>query len=268
MRHGKQCIACPFVRDVHYSAEVTVDLRPLGLEVRKARKRRNLTMKDLAEASGVSERFLSDLERGVGNISIARLADVARAIGFKLSDLVSALDEAVQPASLVALIGLRGAGKSTIGAAVAGRLGLPFLELDREVESAAGLPLAQIFEIHGQAYYRRLEREVLSRALTAPAKGAVMAAGGGLVGDKHTWEILRRHARTVWLKARPEDHYARVMAQGDLRPMRNRPAAMAELRALLASREPRYGEADLTVDTSHLGVEESVERIVRWCKSA
>jgi XRE family aerobic/anaerobic benzoate catabolism transcriptional regulator len=239
------------------------DLSILGREVRAARQKRGLTIKGLADVSGISERFLSDLERGRGNISIVRLLEVSRALGVPLGQLVAPLDQGSERA-VIALVGLRGAGKSTIGAAVARRLGTPFLELDQEIEAAAALPLAQIFEIHGDRYYRRLEREVLTRALERVDEGAVIAAGGGLVSDRQSWDLLRQSARTVWLRAKPEDHYARVMAQGDLRPMKNRPAAMAELRSLLASREPRYAEAELTIDTSHLGLEASIDRVLRF----
>jgi XRE family transcriptional regulator, aerobic/anaerobic benzoate catabolism transcriptional regulator len=241
-----------------------LDLRPLGRAVREQRQRRSLTIRDLAERSGLSERFVSDLERGRGNISIARLASVSEALGVPVSSLASALDKSSPSSEFIALVGLRGAGKSTIGARLAERLGVRFIELDREIEAAAALPLAQIFELHGEAYYRRLERELLDRFLSAKGKGAVIAVGGGFVGDREAWAELKRGTRTVWLKARPEDHYARVMAQGDLRPMKNRPAAMAELRALLAAREPAYREADLVVDTSALGLEGSIERIADW----
>jgi XRE family aerobic/anaerobic benzoate catabolism transcriptional regulator len=238
-----------------------IDLGPLGAAVRQARTGRGWTLKGLAERSGLSERFLSDLERGRGNISIARLAEVARTLGVPVAELVAALDAAA-PArpGMITLVGLRGAGKSTLGAALAGRLGRPFVELDQEVEALAGLPLSQIFEIHGETYYRRLEREAIERLLTEAEPG-VVAAGGGVVTHPESWTLLKRFTRTVWLRARPEQHYRRVMAQGDLRPMRNRPAAMAELRSLLAARERFYAEASATVDTSSLDVAAAVEAL-------
>lgn len=235
-----------------------LDLRPLGAGVRTARKARGWTIRSLADRCGLSERFVSDLERGVGNISIGKLHAVSVALDVPLQTLVAPLDVEAAPAPdavrTVALIGLRGAGKSTVGALAAGKAGVPFIELDDSVEAAAGLPLPQIFEIHGEAYYRRLERELLTGVVVQPAAPAVIAVGGGVVTDPESWRLLRAHARTVWLKASPPEHYRRVMAQGDLRPMKNRPAAMAELRALLAAREQHYREADLTVDTSTTGV--------------
>jgi XRE family aerobic/anaerobic benzoate catabolism transcriptional regulator len=240
-----------------------LDLRVLGETVRAERQRMGLSLRALADAAGLSERFVSDLERGHGNISIARLAQVADALGVGLAALVAPLDALRRPARrrIVALVGLRGAGKSTIGAALAERLSARFVELDQAIEARAALPLAQVFEIHGESYYRRLELGVLVELLERARGATVIATGGGLVGHDEAWRLLRREARTVWLRASPEDHYARVIAQGDLRPMKNRPSAMAELRALLAAREPRYGEAELVVDTSALGVAGSVAAI-------
>jgi len=245
-----------------------VDLLPLGAEVRRLRQARGLTLRELALAAGLSERFLSDLERGVGNIAIARLFAVAEALEVPIAALVAPLDKLRDDTKkkAIALVGLRGAGKSTIGPLLAAKLGHRFVELDRAVEARAGLPLGQIFEIHGEGYYRRLERESLLEALDhgPRARGVVIATGGGVVTDPDSWSLLQKKTRTVWLKARPEEHYARVMAQGDSRPMKNRPAAMLELRALLASREPRYAESDLTVDTGALGLEGAVDRVADW----
>jgi XRE family aerobic/anaerobic benzoate catabolism transcriptional regulator len=243
------------------------DLRALGDAVRDVRTDRGLTQRELADRSGVSLRFLSDLEAGRGNISIARLLEVARALEVQLVDLVAPLDRAAIRTSLdrpLALVGLRGAGKSTIGAQVAELLKAPFVELDLAIEEAAGLPLSQIFEIHGDSYYRRLERAAVERLIKKGARPSVVAAGGGIVMHTEAWPLLKRRARTVWLRAKPEEHYQRVMEQGDLRPMQNRPAAMAELHSILELRSPRYAEAELTVDTSALGLDGSVARIVRW----
>lgn len=256
------------------------ELRALGDHVRRLRRSRGLTLETLADQAGLSPRFLSDLERGRGNISIGRLLKVARALEASIAELVAPLDEppapaavagssrrsrAEQPRPKIALIGLRGAGKSTIGKRAAERLRVPFVELDLEIETAAGVPLPQIFEIYGEAYYRRMEREVLSRVLEESKAGAIIATGGGIVMDKESWKTLKRATRTVWLKARPEEHLSRVAAQGDLRPMKNRPSAMAELRALLASRAEVYREADVVVDTSSLGLEDAVGRV---CEAA
>jgi XRE family aerobic/anaerobic benzoate catabolism transcriptional regulator len=240
---------------------LVLDLSPLGDAVRASRQARAFTLRDLAETSGLSIRFLSDLERGRGNISIAKLAEVARALDVPLSDLVSPLDRESNTAPSIALVGLRGAGKSSIGAAVAKELGVRFVELDAEIEAAAALPLDQIFEIHGEAYYRRLEREVLTRVLSS-GRRAVIATGGGIVTDPESWRRLRQKTKTVWLRAAPEAHYQRVMAQGDLRPMKNRPSAMAELRALLTARAPLYAEAEVTIDTTKLGVDDAVDAVL------
>jgi XRE family aerobic/anaerobic benzoate catabolism transcriptional regulator len=162
---------------------------------------------------------------------------------------------------MVALLGLRGAGKSTIGPKLAERLGLPFVELDRVIEQAAGLSLAELFELHGEAYYRRLERETLGTLLSGG--GVVVATGGSLVSDRETYQMLRERATTVWLRARPEDHFSRVLTQGDRRPMAAHPHAMSELKALLAARERLYAQADHTVDTSALTVDAAVDELAR-----
>jgi XRE family aerobic/anaerobic benzoate catabolism transcriptional regulator len=163
---------------------------------------------------------------------------------------------------VVALVGLRGAGKSTIGRALAQRLGVAFVELDGLVEKQAGLPLAAIFQLHGEAYYRRLAREVLSRFLAETA-AAVIATGGGIVTDPPSFKLLQKRSRTVWLQASPEDHWQRVLEQGDVRPGAASPHAQEELRALLKSREPLYSQAELAVDTSRLGIDGAVEEIAR-----
>jgi XRE family aerobic/anaerobic benzoate catabolism transcriptional regulator len=163
-------------------------------------------------------------------------------------------------APTIALLGLRGAGKTTIGRKLARRLRLPFVELDQRIEQAAGLTLPEIFALHGEAYYRRLERETLERVLDEGP--LVLATGGGLPTSPDTWTLLKRRARTVWLKARPEDHWNRVVQQGDKRPMADNPQAMAELRRLLAAREPLYAEADETIDTSKLDTEQVSRSLV------
>jgi XRE family aerobic/anaerobic benzoate catabolism transcriptional regulator len=230
-------------------------LLALGRRVRALRRDRRWTLERASEASGISVRFLADVEAGRGNISVSRLSVLAKALGRPPADLLA------EPGpERVALLGLRGAGKSTVGAALAKRLGVPFVELDAVVEEAAGLPLAEVFAVHGEAAYRRLEREALERFL-AEGRPAVLAAGGGLVTDPETYGLLRRSCTTVWLRARPEEHMLRVSRQGDLRPMARRSDAMAELTALLAARAPLYAEADHVVDTSGLPVERVVERV-------
>lgn len=231
-------------------------LQEVGDRVRHRREALSLTQRQLAERSALSVRFLAQLERGEGNISLSRFAAVAAALGVTPAELLA--DSHASPGQakkpIVALLGLRGAGKSSVGARLARRWGVPFVELDALIERAAGLSLAEIFELHGEAYYRRLERETLRRFLD-DASGAVIATGGSIVNDRDTWRLLRERAVTVWLKARPEDHWNRVLQQGDQRPMAENPHAFAELRALLTAREPLYAGARHVVDTSRTDVE-------------
>jgi XRE family aerobic/anaerobic benzoate catabolism transcriptional regulator len=161
---------------------------------------------------------------------------------------------------VVALLGLRGAGKSTVGKRLARRLRLPFVELDRKIEEAAGLSLAEIFALHGEDYYRRLEKDTLTRLLDE-RRPMILACGGGLVTAGDTWALLRRRALTVWLRAQPEDHWNRVVQQGDRRPMSDHPQAMSELRRLLRARDPLYAEAAHVVDTSRLSSDEAAQAV-------
>lgn len=263
----------------------------VGLRVREARERRGWSRKLLAERSGVSLRFLGDLEAGRGNISILRLADVARPLDLSLDRLLSEhgdrvwglferihslehselerLEEHVSGLSVssplsgevLALLGVRGAGKSTVGRRVADSLGWTFVELDARVEEAAGLSLAQLFAIHGEPYYRQVEHEVLGELL-AGASRVVVATGGSLVTHSEAWALLRRRAQTVWLRADAQDHWERVIAQGDHRPMERNPQAFSQLESLLAERAPLYQQASGTVETSGRGVEAVVDDVL------
>ncbi len=277
-------------------------LASLGALVRALREQRGLTRRELALGSGLSERFLADLESGFGNISVARFSQLARALGSRAGSLLAAAEGGEAPAApaisqlvheavapylaglsrddltevqrwlrarfgpqtvpIIALLGLRGAGKSSVGLRLAERLGVPFVELDELVEKAAGLSLAGLFSLHGEAYYRRLAREVLARLL-AEGEPAVLATGGSVVTDREAFRLLQKRCRTVWLQASPEDHWERVLQQGDVRPSANSPHARDELRALLKAREPLYAQAELSVDTSRLGLEGSVEEVVK-----
>jgi XRE family aerobic/anaerobic benzoate catabolism transcriptional regulator len=234
-------------------------LADLGRRLRELRNERGWTLRELAARCGLSTRFLVQLESGTGNISVRNLTSLAAALGSTPATLLSGPGgEAELP--VIALLGLRGAGKTTIGRKLARRLRAPFVELDQKVEQAAGLPLPELFRLHGEGYYRRLEHETLERLL-AHERSFVVATGGGLVTSAETWSLLRRRALTIWLRARPEDHWNRVVQQGDRRPMAEHPAAMAELRRLLASRESLYAQATHTVDTSRLGVDGAVRAI-------
>lgn len=232
-------------------------LRELGHRVRARRLQRELSQERLAEIAGLSPRFLSQLESGRGNISIRRLHDLARALEVPLEELVRTDDDQ----RVIALIGLRGSGKTTIGRKLARALKRPFVELDRLIEEEAGLGLGEIFALHGEAYYRRLEREVLGRFLSS-GRTAVLASGGGVVTDRATFDLLKRGALTVWLKARPEDYLRRVDAQGDRRPMAGRADPLAELRSMLRDREPLYAEAKISIDTTQMTTEEITRAIL------
>jgi XRE family transcriptional regulator, aerobic/anaerobic benzoate catabolism transcriptional regulator len=232
----------------------------LARRARELRAEHGLTLKELARRSGLSPRFLVQVESGHGNISVRKLAGLAAALGTTAAGLLAGLGDRGARLPLVALLGLRGAGKSTVGRRLARRLRVPFVELDRRVEEAAGLTLSEIFALHGEDYYRRLERDALAR-LIAEARPLVLATGGGLVASRITYSTLLRRTLTVWLRASPEDHWNRVVQQGDRRPMADHPQAMAELRRLLQSREPLYARAAHTVDTSGRDPEAVVDAV-------
>jgi XRE family transcriptional regulator, aerobic/anaerobic benzoate catabolism transcriptional regulator len=269
-------------------------LRRLGERVRETRARRGMTRKILARHSGVSERYLAQLESGQGNASIVLLRQIAEAMGMKLADLVR--DEGERPVELalltealarlapadlararrllgeafgavaaerrqrIALIGLRGAGKSTLGRRLADAQGVPFVELDREIERLSGMPLGEIFDLSGQAAFRRYERRCLETVLERHG-AAVIATGGSLVSEPATFGLLLSTCFTVWLTAAPEEHMGRVVAQGDLRPMAGNAEAMDDLRRILAGRAELYAKADVTVETAGCTIEESFARL-------
>jgi XRE family aerobic/anaerobic benzoate catabolism transcriptional regulator len=234
-------------------------LARLGERVRAWRTEHGMTRKQLSSASGVSERYLAQLEAGEGNISVLLLRKVARAMGVSVERLVREDDGGAKP---VALVGLRGAGKSTLGAKLAATLNVPFVELDREVEKEAGAPLAEVFAMYGQDAFRRFERRALERVLSEHPR-AVIATGGSLVTDPGTYELLLERCRCVWLKASAQEHMSRVLAQGDVRPFKGRSAALDEIRKLLADRERLYGRASAAVDTSGKAVRQCLAELRR-----
>jgi len=243
-------------------AQDALYLGRLGDRVRAWRNAHGMSRRLLAESSGVSERYLAQLEAGRGNISVLLLRRVARAMRVPVEQLVR--EEPAARSARIALVGLRGAGKSTLGARLAQTLGVPFIELDREVEKEAGADLAEVFALYGQDAFRRFERRALERVLEENER-AVIAAGGGLVTEPSTYELLLERCFCVWLKASPQEHMSRVVAQGDLRPFagktQGRSAALDEIRKLLADRERLYARAPLALDTSGRTVRQTLQEL-------
>jgi XRE family aerobic/anaerobic benzoate catabolism transcriptional regulator len=269
-------------------------LAALGARVRELRERRAMSRKLLARESQVSERYLAQLEAGAGNISMILLRRVVTALGVSIADVLMPeaqhtveqrlirrflerlpahrMEEVIfrlmrdfggeeaQRRKRIALIGLRGAGKSTLGAMLAQHLKLPLIELHREVSRDTGLPIDEVMALYGLQDYRRLESRVLDRVIQQHER-AVIIAGGGIVADEEAFQRLLAHCYTVWLKAQPEEHMARVLAQGDFRPMAGNEHAMEDLKRILAARETLYGRADSVIDTSGESAEQSYEKL-------
>ena len=235
---------------MHYNAYMLLD--SIGTRLRQRRLELRLTQAEVAQDAGVSPRFLVQLEGGRGNISVNRLADVCATLDLSLEHLFRGLGPG-GPEKL-SLVGMRGAGKSTIGQALGERLGVPFIEIDARVEETAGMSLSGIFEVGGSGLYRELERRVLVTEL-AENGPAVLATGGSVVSSVQSWQLLREKTHTVWLKATPKSHLDRVIAQGDLRPMAGRPDALRELTEILNARQPLYAMASIVLDTDVLGIE-------------
>jgi XRE family aerobic/anaerobic benzoate catabolism transcriptional regulator len=266
----------------------------LGKRVRHLRSLRGMTRKTVARESDVSERHLAQLEAGEGNVSIVLLRRIAAALhvslvelfapeveepaekqmihrflerlpNHRLEDVVFRLMRDFSPGEKIrrkriALIGLRGAGKSTLGSKLALEQRVPFIELDGEIERDTGMPLGEIFSLYGQSGYRAIERRTLTRVLSE-RECVVLSVGGGVVSEKDTFDYLLSHCYTVWLKAQPEEHMSRVLEQGDFRAMAGNDQAMEDLRRILEAREPLYRQADLEIDTSGSSVEESFSRL-------
>ncbi|MGB2670743.1 MAG: helix-turn-helix transcriptional regulator [Candidatus Acidiferrum sp.] len=262
----------------------------LGKRVRELRNRRGMTRKMMAREAEVSERHLAQLEAGEGNVSIVLLRRIASALRVSLAELFEREAETPREKLLiqrflerlpahrvedamfrlmrefgdeekarrkrVALIGLRGAGKSTLGSRLGQELNIPFIELDQEIEKDTGMPLGEIFSLYGQTGYRSIEKRLLERVLHEHER-AVLSVGGGVVSEKETYDHLLSSCYTVWVKARPEEYLARVIAQGDSRLMAGSNQAMEDLRRILEAREPLYRKADLYLETSGHSVDES-----------
>ena len=224
-------------------------LRAFGLHVRTERSRRGLSRRVLAERAGISERYITQLESGKGNVSLLVLRQIAAALGVALDQLIKRGEPAPGRSRRIALIGMRGAGKSTLGVRLAKSMKVPFFELDHEIERIAGTSLAALIEMYGQPAYRRYEAQAL-RALLDSQPEFVVATGGGIVSEPDTYAVLLRHCFTVWIRATPQEHMQRVVEQGDLRPMAGSARAMDDLRRILKERTPLYARADAVVNTS------------------
>lgn len=223
-------------------------LRELGRRLAAARQVAGLSLSELALRADVSRRYLTDAEAGRANLSVLVLARLARELGTSAASLID-VPAGGRAEERIALVGLRGAGKTTVGRRLALALEVPFVELDGEVERAAGLGLGQIFDLHGSAAFHRFEAEALERVL-ARGERLVVATGGSIAEAPETFERLLATCRTVWLTARPEEHFSRVAQQGDLRPMEGRPRALEELLDLLDRRRPIYSRCEHEVSTS------------------
>lgn len=265
----------------------------LATRVRAAREAQGLPRRELSERSGVSPRYLAQLEAGEGNISVILLERVAHALNVRIEDLLSesplmdgdvarvarlyqaaptqvqgrvrALLAPQNPMALraqrICLVGLRGAGKSTLGRMAAAKLKVPFVELNQEIEAEAGMPLAEVMALYGQDGYRALEAEAVSRIVARHDK-LILAVAGGIVGDAAAYDLVLERFHTIWVRTSPGEHMARVRAQGDLRPMEGNPAAMDQLKTLLATRAPSYERALAQVDTAAKPVPTSLNELL------
>jgi len=279
------------------SAHTVAFLAAIGREVRRNRAKRGMTRRQLAQASATSERYLAQIESGAGNPSVSVLRAIAQAIDVPAAallpetgartaafgailDLLARVPEKELPALAeelaarvarsdnadrgrrIALVGLRGAGKSTLGRMLAQHLGWSFIELDRRVEEEYGASIPDLIEMAGTATFRRHERGALERVI-AERDAAIITTAGGIVSNPETYALLLRRTHTVWIKARPDEHMSRVMAQGDFRPMAQNRAAMADLVAILEARRADYARAEAELNTSGDTVEQSFAKLLR-----
>ena len=234
-------------------------LEELGRRLRRAREERSLSVTETARAAGVSRRYLTEAEAGRANPSILILGRLAAALDLALSELLT-LRPPSQKLERVALVGLRGAGKSTVGRLLARGLEVPFVELDRRVEELSGLSIGEVFDLHGAQGFHRFERAALEKVLSEGER-VVIATGGSIVDSEANFRRLRETCRTVWLRASAEEHFQRVVEQGDRRPMQGNPHAMEELRGKLADRAPRYATSELELVTSGVAPARLAEEI-------
>jgi len=248
------------------SDDLETFIQQVGIRVRAIRLSAGLSRRALSERAGVSQRTIVLLETGTGNISIGLLYRIAKALGHSIEQFFATRHEPTKELR-IGLIGLRGAGKSTLGAQLASALGTKFIELTDEVESRSGMTVQEIIELYGQDGYRRLERQALE-AVLVKHHDVVLAAAGGIVANPDSYNILLHRFHTIWLKASPEEHMQRVRAQGDHRPMAGYPEAMEHLRILLAERAPAYEKADAIVDTSGYSPTVSLKSLLETAKLA
>ncbi len=237
-------------------------LAAVGRRARQAREDAGLSLAETARRARLSRRFLTLLEGGHANVSLLRLAALASVLRVPLRELCDA-DVSRAPPLRVALLGRRGAGKTSVGRLLGQRLEVPFFELDALIEERAGMPLRTLFDTYGEAFYREQQLGALERWLAQHGSG-VLATGGSLVMDAAAFARLRDTCRTVWLRAAPDEHFQRVVAQGDLRPIAGRSRAMTELKAILAAREPLYAQADHVADTSGRAPAQVAQEIAAW----
>lgn len=295
----ENCEALPAPHFIDDTADAEF-IAALGIRVRESRARHGMSRKSLAQNAGVSERYLAQVESGETNPSIMVLRHVAHALGVSANELLEPRHDSVEhqlisrfleqlPAhrledvlqrlmrdfgnenssrrQRIALVGLRGAGKSTLGRALAGELDVPFIELNTAIEAEAGMSLNEVFSLYGQPGFRRLEKRCLENFI-AQNERAVITVGGGIVSEAETFNLLLMNCFTVWVKATPEEHMSRVVAQGDFRPMEGNAEAMEDMRRILAAREPLYSKADVTLDTTGQRTEDSLTQLRRALPAA
>lgn len=269
-------------------------MKQVGERVRKARELKGIPRRALSDKSGVSPRYLAQLESGEGNISIGLLMRVSTALDFRIEwlvgpedpwssdslqliDLYQSANADVrakvqnllnptpinnQRAQRICLVGLRGAGKSTLGKRVGAHLGMPFVELNAEIEDQSGMPVNEVLALYGQEGYRKLEAQALERIITTKSN-LILAVAGGIVAEPETYANLLRHFHTIWVKASPQEHMDRVRAQGDTRPMAGNPEAMEQLKSILTSREILYDKAHAQLDTTGRSIDASIDGLLK-----